>query len=74
MEQPITNFDIHPLVFPAGKDAVINVKPLFEHAFSKPDDKIRVDYSPMLYPVKGYEVLPGLKELRFTLNYQVANW
>lgn len=57
MEQ-LEKFDIYPLVFPADKEAVINVKPLFEHAEFKNTKKLRVDYSPMLYPVKGHEFLP----------------
>ena len=47
MEYAPEYFDIYPLVFPADKEAVINVKPLFE----------QVDYTPMLYPNKGQEIL-----------------
>jgi len=57
MEHALESFDIYPLVFPADKEAVINVKPLFEQVDFNLAGKVRVDYTPMLYPNKGQELL-----------------
>ena len=58
MEHPLEHFDIYPLVFPADKEVAINVKPLFQQADFTLAAKLRVDYTPMLYPNKGQEILP----------------
>ena len=57
MEHSLEHFDIYPLVFPADKEVVINVKPLFKQVDFNLVAKVRVDYTPMLYPNKGQEVL-----------------
>ena len=57
MEHALEYFDISPLVFPADKEAEIKVKPLFEQVDFRFAGKVRIDYTPMLYPKEGQESL-----------------